>query len=303
MPDSDPTLFPSDHGRRPVRTAVLTGAAALGLILGGAGALALDDGDAPTRWAAYTFAQTEPGGAGQRCPERDGAEATLLRFAAQDTAAQTEPASDLSVADVAERVNPAVVTITILSGDLGAQAVPVGAGSGFIVDTEGHVVTNNHVVAGASRVTVELLDGSRVPAQVLATDPANDLAVLKADIPADKLAVARLGDSDAVTPGEPVVAIGSPFGFEHTITAGIVSAVDRQFGGARGRGPLQGLIQTDAAINPGNSGGPLFNAAGEVIGVNTMGISGARGGQGSVGVSFAVPVNAAKALLAQVRGS
>jgi S1-C subfamily serine protease len=175
-----------------------------------------------------------------------------------------------------------------------------GEGSGFIVDGSGHVITNNHVVAGASRVTLELLDGTRVPAQVATTDPANDLAVLKATIPADKLSVARLGDSDAVAPGESVVAIGSPFGFEHTITAGIVSAVNREFGGSRRRSAIPGLIQTDAAVNPGNSGGPLFNAAGEVIGVNSMGVSPV---QGSVGVSFAVPINAAKRLLAQVTAS
>jgi putative serine protease PepD len=172
-----------------------------------------------------------------------------------------------------------------------------GEGSGFVVDESGHVITNNHVVAGASRVTLELLDGTRVPARVATTDPANDLAVLKATIPAGKLVVARLGDSDTVTPGEPAIAIGSPFGFEHTITTGIVSAVNREYGGSRRSAAIPGLIQTDAAVNPGNSGGPLFNATGEVIGVNSMGVSPI---QGSVGVSFAVPINAAKRLLARV---
>jgi S1-C subfamily serine protease len=132
------------------------------------------------------------------------------------------------------------------------------------------------------------------PEAVVATDAANDLAVLRADIPADTLAIARLGDSDTVEPGEPALAIGSPFGFEHSITAGIVSAVGRRSGGRR---PIRGLIQTDAAVNPGSSGGPLLNASGEVIGVTSMGVSPV---QGSVGVGFAVPVNAAKRLLDQV---
>ncbi|MDQ3699635.1 MAG: trypsin-like peptidase domain-containing protein [Chloroflexota bacterium] len=175
------------------------------------------------------------------------------------------------------------------------QGRPSGEGSGVIVDSSGHVVTNNHVIDGAARVTLQLLDGTRVPAQVVATDPANDLAVLLAEVPADKLVAAPLGDSDGVTPGEAVAAIGSPFGFEHTITAGIVSAVDREFGASRSA-PIRGLIQTDTSINPGNSGGPLFNASGEVIGINSMGASPVRG---SVGVAFAVPINAAKRLLTQ----
>src|SRR5205085_412885 len=130
-------------------------------------------------------------------------------------------------------------------------------------------------------------------------DSAGDLAVLRADIPASKRATVRLGDSDVVQPGEPAIAVGSPFGLEHSITSGIVSAVDRTYGGSRGRSSIAGLIQTDAAINPGNSGGPLFNAAGEVIGVNAMG---AGPVDGSVGVGFAIPINAAKRLLAKTAG-
>jgi putative serine protease PepD len=187
------------------------------------------------------------------------------------------------------QVAPAVVAIQTVTRSSG------GEGSGFIVDEQGHVVTNNHVVQGASRITLRLLDGTTVPAQVMTTDASNDLAVLRADIPQSKRDTVRLGDSDTVEPGEPAVAMGSPFGFEHSITSGIVSAVDRQYGGRR---PITGLIQTDAAVNPGNSGGPLLNAAGEVIGVTSMGVSPVRG---SVGVSFAVPINAAKRLLAQVK--
>jgi S1-C subfamily serine protease len=169
-----------------------------------------------------------------------------------------------------------------------------GEGSGFIVDDRSFVVTNNHVIEGAQRVTLHLLDGTTVQAQVIRTDAANDLAVLRATIPADKRKLVKLGDSDAVRPGETVIAMGSPFGFEHSITSGIVSAVDRSLGGGRRSATIAGLIQTDASINPGNSGGPLFNAAGEVIGVNAMGV-GPSGG--SVGVNFAIPINAAKKLL------
>jgi len=192
------------------------------------------------------------------------------------------------------QVAPAVVAIQTSSrGGSGGQ------GSGFMADERGHVITNNHVVQGATRLTVHLLDGTSVPATVVKTDPANDLAVLRADIPAAKRAAVRLGDSDAVQPGETAIAVGSPFGFEHSITSGIVSAVDRAFGGSRRTGPIPGLIQTDTAINPGNSGGPLFNASGAVIGINSMGASPVNG---SVGVGFAIPVNAAKRLLAQLPG-
>jgi putative serine protease PepD len=224
----------------------------------------------------------------------------LRRVAPAGGAADAGPAP----AAVTQLAAPAQLNAATLYQQVAGAVVGVqtnrGEGSGFIADDQGHVITNNHVVAGASRVTIERPDGSRVAARVVATDPANDLAVLRAEIPAGGPAVARLGNSDTVTPGEPVVAIGSPFGFEQTVTAGIVSAVDREFGGSRTRSAIRGLIQTDTAINPGNSGGPLFNAAGEVIGVNTLGVSQSGG---SVGVNFAVPINAAKRLLAQATAS
>jgi putative serine protease PepD len=190
-------------------------------------------------------------------------------------------------------VAPAVVAIQVAGRGV------AGEGSGFIVDHRSHIITNNHVVRGATRVTLHLFDRTTVEAQVVTTDANNDLAILSADLPAGKFDTVRLGDSDTVQPGETAIAMGSPFGLGHSITAGIVSAVDRQFGGTRSRSPIQGLIQTDASINPGNSGGPLFNVAGEVIGVNTMGV-GASGATGSVGVNFAVPINAAKRLLTRV---
>ena len=189
-------------------------------------------------------------------------------------------------------VAPAVVGIEVFTGRSG------GEGSGFIVDDRSHIITNHHVVSGAQRVTLHLLDGSTAPATVIVTDAANDLAVLRAGLTAKQRNIVKLGNSDAVQPGETVIALGSPFGFEHSITSGIVSAVDRQLGGSRRRAAIKGLIQTDASINPGNSGGPLFNAAGEVIGVNTMGVGPSSG---SVGVNFAVPINAATRLLEQAK--
>ncbi|HEX2037443.1 MAG TPA: trypsin-like peptidase domain-containing protein [Chloroflexota bacterium] len=175
--------------------------------------------------------------------------------------------------------------------------VPRGEGSGVIIDGEGHILTNYHVVDGASRVTVVLVDGTRVGANVVGTAPDTDLALLKADIPAGKGGVATIGDSDAIEPGDLAVAIGNPFGFEHTITAGIVSAIDRDFGQAAGR-PMRGLIQTDAAINPGNSGGPLLNAAGEVIGITTAIESPV---EANVGIGFAIPSNLIKGLLDELK--
>jgi S1-C subfamily serine protease len=175
--------------------------------------------------------------------------------------------------------------------------LPNGEGSGFIVDPDGYILTNQHVVDGATRVSVVLQDGTRVTADLVGADPASDLALLKASLPAGRGGVAALGDSDAVEPGDTAIAIGTPFGLDHTITAGIVSAVDRDFGTAAGR-PMRGLIQTDAPINPGNSGGPLLNANGEVIGITTSIESPVRG---SVGIGFAIPINAAKRLLPQLR--
>ncbi len=171
--------------------------------------------------------------------------------------------------------------------------VPNGQGTGFDIDGAGHIITNYHVVEGATRVSVLLHDGSRVSAEVLGRAPDADLALLKADLPTGKVAVASLADSDAIEPGDLAMAIGTPFGLDHTLTAGIISAINRDFGQAAGR-PQRGLIQTDAAINPGNSGGPLFNAAGEVIGVTTAIESPVRA---NVGVGFAIPSNTVKRLL------
>jgi|GEM_PF-411419 len=177
------------------------------------------------------------------------------------------------------------------------QLMPEGEGAGFIVDDQGHILTNYHVVQGADRITVVLLDGTQVPAQLVGSDPGSDLAVLQASLPAGKYAVATLGDSDAIEPGDTAIAIGTPFGFDHSVTAGIISGVNRDFGQTVNGRPMHGLIQTDAPINPGNSGGPLLDAAGEVIGITTSIESPVRG---SVGIGFAIPINQAKRLLPQL---
>ena len=166
-------------------------------------------------------------------------------------------------------------------------------GSGLIVEPEGYVLTNNHVIENARTIMVRLSDEEEYEARVVGRDPRTDLALLKIQ-GRGKFTAVRLGDSDALRVGDWVVAIGNPFGLEHTVTAGIVSAKGRVIGA----GPYDDFIQTDAAINPGNSGGPLFNTRGEVVGINSA-IFSQTGG--SVGIGFAIPVNLAKELLPQLK--
>ena len=166
-------------------------------------------------------------------------------------------------------------------------------GSGFIVDSSGYILTNDHVVEDGQELTVKLSDGSEHQARVAGRDPKTDIALIKIDVDRE-LPVVALGDSAALEVGEWVLAIGNPFGLEHTVTSGIVSAKGRRIGA----GPYDNFIQTDASINPGNSGGPLINLRGEVVGVNTAIFS--RGG-GNIGIGFAIPINLVKGLLSQLR--
>jgi serine protease Do len=167
-------------------------------------------------------------------------------------------------------------------------------GSGFVVSGDGYVVTNVHVVRGASEIVVRLADHSEHRARLIGSDPKTDIALLKID--ASGLATLAFGDSDRLQVGEPVMAIGNPFGLEQTVTTGIVSAKERFIGA----GPYDDFIQTDASINPGNSGGPLVDSRGALVGINTA-IFSQTGG--SVGIGFAIPVNIAKEVLPQLRGS
>ncbi len=164
-------------------------------------------------------------------------------------------------------------------------------GSGFIVDADGYVVTNNHVVEEADEIVVKLSDEHEFEAKVIGTDPKTDLALIRFEPKGVTLQPVELGDSDAIEVGEWVVAIGNPFGYGHTVTAGIVSAKGRVIGA----GPYDNFLQTDAAINPGNSGGPLFDMKGRVVGINTAIVA------GGTGIGFATPVNLAKEVVAQLK--
>ncbi len=175
----------------------------------------------------------------------------------------------------------------------------IATGSGFLIDNEGHIVTNNHVVEGATKVEVRLgSSDTEHEAEVVGADPATDVALLKIDVPADQQHPLTLGNSAKVEVGDPVVAIGNPFGLDRTVTAGIVSALQRQIQAPNGFS-ISHVIQTDAAINPGNSGGPLIDAEGKVIGINSQ-IQTGGSGDGNVGIGFAVPINTAREVVEQI---
>ncbi|MBK5219039.1 MAG: trypsin-like peptidase domain-containing protein [Thermoleophilia bacterium] len=184
-------------------------------------------------------------------------------------------------------------------GEPESEGGGTATGSGFVIDDEGHVLTNNHVVEGASKITVKLGDSETShSAEVVGTDPATDVALLKVDAPADQLHPLTLGRSAQMEVGDPVVAIGNPFGLDRTVTSGIVSALQREIQAPNGFS-ITNVIQTDAAINPGNSGGPLINGAGEVIGINSQ-IETGGGSSGNVGIGFAIPIDTVKAEIDQL---
>jgi serine protease Do len=200
--------------------------------------------------------------------------------------------------DVFKAVHPAVVNIaaTTLGMNFWLEIIPKeGQGTGFIIDSRGYILTNNHVVAKAQKITVTMADGKKIPASLIGRDPASDLAVIKIS-PRHVDIVATLGDSDKVRVGQKAIAIGNPFGLSHTLTTGIISALNRGIMTEDGN-QIDDLIQTDAAINPGNSGGPLLNSNGEVIGINTAIYSLSGGYQG---IGFAIPVNRVKDVASQL---
>ena len=199
-----------------------------------------------------------------------------------------------SVADLAAAVRPSVVRIEAANeGGFGG-----GVGSGIVLDTEGHILTNNHVVGTNTTLTVILMDDTQAQATVVGRDIGNDLAVIKTDLPSDMLVPAKLGDSDDVRVGELVIAVGNPFNIDGTVTEGIVSGLGRSLQGSGGR-QMRELIQSDAAINPGNSGGALFNARGEVIGITTA-IENPTNDRVFIGIGYAVPINTATRFLPQM---
>ncbi len=213
--------------------------------------------------------------------------------------------SALSVGQIAKATTPGVVEIDANSAGggstypYGGQSSQSAEGTGFVYDTKGDIVTNDHVVSGASSVSVKLSDGSTYKATVVGEDPDTDIAVIHIDAPASKLVPLSLGDSSKVAVGDGVVAIGNPFGLDNTVTSGIVSAINREIS-SPDNAPIEGAIQTDAAINHGNSGGPLLNLKGQVIGVTSQ-IQSDSGGNDGVG--FAVPSNTVRTVAAQLISS
>jgi serine protease Do len=202
---------------------------------------------------------------------------------------------DTAITKAVEQVGPAVVTVTTEADAYGSYST----GSGVIISQDGYILTNNHVIEGSSQFTITLSDSAQQPATLVGADPFSDLAVLKttATIPA----VATLGNSDTLKPGETVIAIGSPLGdFKNTVTVGVISAAGRSLDSGNGY-LMEDMLQTDAAINQGNSGGPLVNLAGQVVGINTMILRGSSSSQTVVeGLGFAIPANTAAAVASTI---
>ena len=242
-----------------------------------------------------------------------GGTTTVVRTS--PSAAAAAPVADnnrLSVREIYSRAASGVVQITSTSGN--TEDNPSGApvpsdqspaqpqqalGSGFVIDKAGHIVTNYHVIEGADQIEVSFSNRDTMRATLVGSDPSTDIAVLRVEASSRGLTPLEFGDSGSVRVGDPVVAIGNPFGLARTATAGIVSAVQERTITAPNGYPIDHVIQTDAPINPGNSGGPLLNERAQVIGVNSQ-ISTAQGANGNVGIGFAVPSNTVKAVVAQL---
>ena len=209
-------------------------------------------------------------------------------------ATQTAEALDSysrTVMSVYDNAGPSVVSIRVGSSGGGRFGQETGAGSGAIVAPDGLIVTNDHVISGAKEIEVVLHDGESRPARVVGRDKPTDLAILK--VSGRSLAALEFGDSDALRPGQLVIALGNPFGFQNTVTAGIVSALGRSLRGVSGQ-LIEGVIQSDAALNPGNSGGPLLDSSAHIVGINTAIIRPAQG------ISFSIPAKTASFVVAEL---
>ena len=243
----------------------------------------------------------------------DGHTTTVIRqpaVAAQGANSKANVSEGLTAADIYQRYAPGVVFVRselIQQTDnpfdpFGGAQKSEATGSGFVIDPSGDILTNNHVIDGATSgsITVQFADKKTVKARVVGKDPSTDLALLKVDPEGLDLKVLPLGSSKDVHVGDPTIAIGNPFGLDRTLTTGVVSALQRQIQAPNGFA-IKDVIQTDAAINPGNSGGPLIDAAGRVIGINSQIETGGAGSQGNVGIGFAVPIDTAKGILENLK--
>jgi putative serine protease PepD len=251
--------------------------------------------------AAFAATALAAGGAGGAVVALTGGGGSRTVTVAQPQTLQiANVSSAMSIADLAKKYSKSVVEIVSTTsgqaGPFGQSQSSQAEGTGWIYDTSGHIVTNEHVVDGASSVKVTFADGSTATASVVGKDSSTDLAVLKVSGDVSKLQPLRLGDSSAVAVGDPVVAIGNPFGLNDTVTSGIVSAVNREIQAPNNQ-PIEGAIQTDAAINHGNSGGPLFDMSGNVIGITSQ-IESDSGG--SDGIGFAIPASLIKTIVPQL---
>ena len=244
----------------------------------------------------------------------DRGSTTTVREVSAQTGSEIPVASSslLTVSEIYRRSAPGVVQVTatqvvqapsvdpLFGVPFPSQERTQALGSGFVIDKAGHVVTNYHVVEGARAVEVSFSNNESMKAKIVGTDPSTDIAVLSVDAHSRALTPLRLGNSDAVRVGDSVVAIGNPLGYDRTVTAGIVSALQRVIQAPNPGYSIDHVIQTDAALNKGNSGGPLLNARGEVIGVNSQISTGDPSSTGNVGIGFAVPINTVKTVAAQI---
>ena len=264
------------------------------VVVAGVSALAGAFAGGAAVYRAVQERETLPEAVQQVLPESDPAPTQVLTLNTTDV--------ETSITQSVQKVGPTVVTVVgtipgqlTIFGPTGDQTV---SGTGFFITNDGYIITNNHVVEGTQEVEIVLSDGTQQTADFVGSDPYSDIAVLKAD--GNVPAVAALGNSDALDPGESVIAIGSPLGdFKNTVTVGVVSATGRSIDTGKGYS-IENLIQTDAAINQGNSGGPLVNLAGEVIGVNTLVVRQSPTGSVAEGLGFAIPMNTAQAIARQI---
>ena len=265
-----------------------------GLVVAVVGAVLLLSGAVKSKGGGTTTVQqtmsapvasTDSGGEGD---ESEGGGNTVDEIYKRDGDGVAFIESTIPAEESAESFNP--------FGEPESGGGGTATGSGIVIDDKGHILTNNHVIEGADKIEVKIGESEhQYTAKVVGTDPASDLALIQVEAPTKELDPLTLGDSDAMEVGDPVVAIGNPFGLDRTVTSGIVSALQRQIQAPNGFS-IDNVIQTDAAINPGNSGGPLINGNGEVIGINSQ-IETGGGNDGNVGIGFAIPINTAKAVI------